>query len=189
MAPVLNIFNPRMQSPFDVLKGYELRSQAKQTSMPEISHAHDTAWRGIGYRLGKYMLVSSFREVIEISRLPALTPVPGTQRWLLGLANLNGELLPVIGLRDFIEGSPTAHSEGQRVLIMSQPQGDLLLVVDEILGHRVFEREHAVLPGDEFTGPYSDFIDHAFYRDGQIWGVLSLTHLASHYRFQQVSAD
>lgn len=178
-----------MRSPFDILKDYEFRSQARQTSMPEVSLVHDTDWRGIGYRLGQNFLVSSFKEVIEISRLPPLTPVPGTQPWLLGLSNLNGELLPVIGLRKFIEGVPSPHQEGQRVLIMSQPQGDLLLIVDEILGHRVFEPEHAVLPGNGFQGPYAEFVEHAFYRDGQLWGVLSLTKLAGHYRFQQVSAD
>lgn len=178
-----------MRSPFDLLKGYEIRSQARQTSMPEVKHVDDGAWRGIGYRLGQYNLVSSFKEVIEISRLPPLTPVPGTQGWLLGLSNLNGELLPVIGVKEFVEGQPSEYQEGQRVLVMTQPQGDLLLVVDEILGHRVFEPEHAILPQDLFKGPYSEFIQHAFWRDGQVWGVFSLTALAKHYRFQQVSAD
>lgn len=178
-----------MRSPFDILKDYELRGQARQTDRPEIKHVDDGAWRGIGYRLGEHTFVSSFKEVIEISRLPALTPIPGTKRWLLGLCNLNGELLPAIGLRDFIEGVPTEWQEGQRVLVMTQPQGDLLLIVDEILGHRVFEPEHAILPGQNFPDPYLEFVQHAFWRDGQVWGVLSLTNLAAHYRFQQVSAD
>jgi twitching motility protein PilI len=43
-------------------------------------------------------------EVNEILTLPVLTPVPGTRSWLLGVANVRGNLVPVIDLRDFIEG-------------------------------------------------------------------------------------
>ena len=52
-------------------------------------------WRGVGFRLGQRRFVSSFEEVVEILSLPAVTPVPGAQAWMLGVANVRGSLLPV----------------------------------------------------------------------------------------------
>src|SRR5690606_39705097 len=86
-------------------------------------------WRGVGYRVGKRMLASGFDEVVEILPLPQLTPVPGAQSWMLGVANIRGTLLPVVDLRLFLEGERTVMHEGQRVLVVRQPGGNVAVTI------------------------------------------------------------
>ena len=71
-------------------------------------------WRGIAFRLGAKRLAASFAEVVEIISVPPLTPVPGADTWLLGVANLRSSLLPIVDLKQFLEGERTVLHESQR---------------------------------------------------------------------------
>ena len=88
----------RSAEPFEVLAGFERRSLAHVVGLPEQLDAPGL-WRGVGYRVGQRLLASGFDEVVEILPLPQLTPVPGAQSWMLGVANIRGTLLPVVDLR------------------------------------------------------------------------------------------
>ena len=74
-------------SPFEALFDYEQRSLRHVAGIPEQIDAPGS-WRGIGFRLGNRVMVSSIAEVNEILSFPALTTVPGTRDWLLGVANV-----------------------------------------------------------------------------------------------------
>ncbi|MDO5506697.1 MAG: chemotaxis protein CheW, partial [Pseudoxanthomonas suwonensis] len=90
-------------SAFAVLADYERRSLAHVAGLPEQLEAPGL-WRGVGFRVGGARLASRFEEVIEILPLPVLTHVPGGQSWLLGVANIRGNLMPVVDLRQFLQG-------------------------------------------------------------------------------------
>lgn len=92
-------------NPFEILLDYEKRSLAHVAGLPEQLDAPGL-WRGIAYRLGDAFLVSSISEVNEILMFPAITPVPGTKAWMLGIANVRGNLVTVVHLRGFLEGEP-----------------------------------------------------------------------------------
>ena len=74
------------------------------TSALSLAHASDVPeqvdspglWRGIGFRVGSRRLVSGIDEINELLAVPPLTHVPGTQPWLLGVANVRGNLVPVV---------------------------------------------------------------------------------------------
>ena len=178
-----------MLAPFDILKDYDLRGNGRE--LLRLDRVEEVkGWRGIGYRIGKRFLVSPYKEVVEITRLPAITPVLGAKPWMAGLCNLNGELYPVISLGSFLdERNPPLH-EGQRVLVMDRGmgQGDVILAVDEILGHRSFEEDKGSTPGPLFQSAYTDFVSETFQREGVEWGLFSLTRLSEHPSFQSASA-
>ena len=176
-----------MRSPFDILENYERRSLAHAVQLPERQFADDV-WRGVGYRVGERRLVSDFREVVEIVPMPPVTRVPGAQPWLLGVGNLRGSLFPVIDLRLFLEGVPTAQQEGQRVLVMRQTGGDVALAIDELYGQRSFTPDQKVDAGQIAQGRYAHFVDHAFHEDGHDWGVFSLSLLSRTPEFRQAAA-
>ena len=90
-------------TPFAILAEYERLSLAHVAGLPAQMSAPGL-WRGVGYRIGKQRLASGFDEVVEILPVPALTPVPGAQPWMLGVANMRGNLLPVVDLKWFLEG-------------------------------------------------------------------------------------
>ena len=57
---------------FAVLAEYERRSLAHSVGLPDQLDAPGL-WRGVGYRIGRRMLASSFDEVIEILPMPPVT--------------------------------------------------------------------------------------------------------------------
>ena len=178
---------PRSPEPFEVLAGFERRSLAHVVGLPEQLDAPGL-WRGVGYRVGPRLLASGFDEVVEILPLPQLTPVPGAQPWMLGVANIRGNLLPVVDLKQFLEGERTVLQEDQRVLIVRQPGGNVAVTIDELFGQRSFLEEqqsnHEVLA----EGRYSGFIDRAYKVGGHAWGVFSLDRLSRTPEFRQAAA-
>ncbi|GAB2608849.1 chemotaxis protein CheW [Novilysobacter erysipheiresistens] len=183
-------------APFDVLVDYERRSLAHVAGLPEQLDAPGL-WRGVGYRIGNRRLASGFGEVLEILPLPQVTPVPGAQSWMLGLANVRGNLLPIVDLKQFLEGERTVLHESQRILLVRQPGGDVAVLIDELYGQRSFNEQHLLdLEGDAddaaahlADGRYANFIGRAYRLDDTTWGIFSLDRLARTPEFRQAASD
>jgi len=178
--------------PFDVLTDYERRSLAHVPGLPEQLDAPGL-WRGVGYRIGRRRMASTFTEVVEILSLPQVTQVPGAQPWMLGLANVRGNLLPIVDLKQFLEGERTVLHEGHRILLVRQPGGDVAVLIDELFGQRSFHDQQQVTleeaAGHGLTeGRYGYFVDRAYLIDGQPWGIFSLDRLARTPEFRQAAA-
>jgi twitching motility protein PilI len=175
------------RSPFLVLAEYEQRSLAHVAGLPEQLDAPGL-WRGVAYRVGAHRLASGFDEVVEILSMPPLTPVPGAQAWLLGVANVRGTLLPVVDLKQFLEGERTVIHESQRVLVVRQPGGDVAITIDELYGQRSFTDAQGIDSAATAQGRYAYFIDRAYRINQQDWGVFSLDRLARTPEFRQAAA-
>jgi twitching motility protein PilI len=175
------------RSPFLVLADYEQRSLAHVAGLPEQLDAPGL-WRGVAYRVGGHRLASGFDEVVEILPMPALTGVPGAQPWMLGVANVRGTLLPVVDLKQFLEGERTVIHESQRVLVVRQPGGDVAVTIDELFGQRSFVEAQTADTEEVADGRYAHFIDRAYRVNDQDWGVFSLERLARTPEFRQAAA-
>ena len=173
--------------PFSVLQDYESRSLAHVVGLPEQLDAPGL-WRGVGYRVGKRRLASGFDEVVEILGMPPVTPVPGAQPWMLGVANIRGNLLPIVDLRQFLEGERTVLHEGQRVLIVRQPGGNVAVTIDELFGQRSFVEEQKIGVEPFADGRYAHFVERAYRFGDHEWGVFSLDRLARTPEFRQAAA-
>jgi twitching motility protein PilI len=175
--------------PFEVLVDYERRSLAHVAGLPEQLDAPGL-WRGVGYRIGSRRLASEFGEVREILTVPQITPVPGTQPWMLGVANVRGQLLPIVDMKQVLEGERTVLHESLRVLLVRQGGGDVAVLVDELFGQRSFVDEQlldreALEPYAQ--GRYTHFLDRAYQLGEHVWGVFSLDRLARTPEFRHAA--
>jgi twitching motility protein PilI len=175
------------RSPFLVLADYEQRSLAHVAGLPEQLDAPGL-WRGVAYRVGSHRLASGFDEVVEIMPLPLVSHVPGSLPWMLGVANVRGTLLPVVDLKQFLEGERTVLHESQRVLVVRQPGGDVAVTIDELYGQRSFVDGQGIEVESVSEGRYAYFIDRAYRVNDQDWGVFSLDRLARTPEFRQAAA-
>jgi twitching motility protein PilI len=175
------------RSPFEVLADYEQRSLSHVAGMPEQIEAPGL-WRGIGYRLGTRHLASGFNEVVEIITLPPLTPVPGGDHWLLGVANIRSTLLPVVDLKLFLEGERTVQHETTRALVVRQAGGNVAVLIDELYGQRNFTDENKTELVGIDEGRYGSFVKQAYRLGDTVWGVFSMTLLARTPEFRQAAA-
>jgi twitching motility protein PilI len=173
------------RTPFEILARYERLS---------LAHASDTQdkfeapglWRGIGFRVGSRLLVSGIDEINELLAVPVLTPVPGTQPWLLGVANVRGNLVPVVDIGRFLFGERTQHSERSRLLVVRQGGGSVALLVDEVLGQRTVDAEQRQQAREEDDPRLARFVDN---RVGeQQLAIFSMARLVRAPDFRQAAA-
>lgn len=176
--------NALPDEPFEILLAYEAGARSHQAKGAEQAEAPGL-WRGIGWRIGKHWLISSINEVNEILTPPPLTQVPGTKPWLLGVANVRGNLAAVIDLKLFLEGERAQVSERSRVLLARQSGGLVGLLVDEVAGQRNLTDENAPLLARDDDPRYRPFVKARFEVDGRKWGVFSMNELTRLPDFRQ----
>lgn len=144
-------------------------------------------WAGITYRIGNNSLVSQLGEVVEILDVPEFSRVPLTQPWVHGVANIRGNLLPVVDLSGCLTGSVARITGKTRVLVIDYNGFYSGLIVDEVLGLKHFMddeyfEEDAVV--DDFLQPYTQYL---FRRGEQTWAIFSLHTLADSPQFLQAA--
>ena len=173
-------------TPYALVKEIETRSRSLALGLPQQVEVRRT-WSGIGFRVGELLLVSSLGEVGEILIYPQLTRLPHARRWVKGVTNMRGSLLPVIDLHDFIEGVPTELDRRTRVLMVQYENISVGLMVDEAMGLRHFFDEERV--GGLYTLPdvYRDFIIGGYKQGNTQWGVFNMEKLVTHKRFMEVA--
>jgi twitching motility protein PilI len=172
---------------FETLAEYERRSLAHVAGLPEQLQAAGL-WRGIGFRIGQRRLVSNYEAVAEILTVPQITPVPGAHSWMLGVANVRSSLLPVVDLKQFLEGARSVLHEGhQKVMVLRQPGGDVAVTIDELYGQRSFMDEQQIEPEGLADGRYAGFIDRAYRVADDVWGVFSLDRLVRTPEFRHAA--
>ena len=61
-------------------------------------------WSGVTFSVGDTNMACNIDRISEILPCPQATPVPGSKSWIIGLANVRGELLTVVDLSWFLTG-------------------------------------------------------------------------------------
>jgi twitching motility protein PilI len=173
-------------SPFEILARYERLSLAHASGTQERFEAPGL-WRGIGYRAGSQLFVSGIEEINELLAVPALTSVPGTKPWLLGVANVRGNLMPVIDLARFLFSERTLHSERTRLLVVRQGSGNVALMVDEVFGQRTVDVQQRREAEPEQDPRLARFVDDRVDVDGQRLAMFSMGKLVRAPDFRQAA--
>ena len=166
-----------------LLQDMEQRSRRRASDLPTQDQQHGL-WEGILFSIVGMPVVASLKQVKEILNIPsAMTLVPGTHRWMLGIANVRGNLLPVIDLQLFLGGTPIIIEKRSRVLVVSHRGGQSGLLVGNVQGLRHFSEEQRVaLP--ELPGSLAAYVEQAFRLDDQVWPVFDMQSLATSPAFQ-----
>ncbi len=95
-------------------------------------------WSGVVFGIGESRLACNIDRISEILPCPQSTPVPGAKSWIVGLANVRGELLTVVDLAWYLTGVRTPISNNSRLLAASLNKAPIGLLIDEVYGQRHF---------------------------------------------------
>jgi twitching motility protein PilI len=146
-------------------------------------------WRGLGFSLGGTRLVAAVGEVVEVLGLHALTRIPGTRPWILGLANVRGRLLPVLDLAGYLDVEHTGPTSQRRVLVVEDGELFCGLLVEQSFGMLQFElQEYDERPREPAPGQLDRFLKGAFRLSGRPWRVMDLRSLVREPAFFEVAA-
>ena len=174
-------------NPFDLLAALDARLQA--TAAAGVTGDAQDVWVGLGYRVAGRQMVTPRADVREVLTPPDYTRVPGAKPWLLGIANVRGDLLPLIDMNRLLGGEVTAIHRSTRVLVYNANEAPAGFLVDEVAGFRRFnppDQRHELVPEEgDVLNPY---LLGAFVRDGQLWLAMSLSKLVTSPLFQNAAA-
>lgn len=177
----------RPQHPILLLQSIERRSKANAFDLPQQIEVRNT-WDGVGFRLGNLQFVAAVDEIKEILPLLRLTAVPGAKRWVKGVANIRGTLLPVMDLRGFMQGENSVPGKRSRVLVVRHRGIAAGLLVDEILGLKHFFDEEYTVNVHDLDGAVMPYVRGVYNQEGDMWPVFSMEALVESPDFMQVAA-
>ena len=172
--------------PVALLQEIEQRSRVHAMGLPQQEEFKSTSL-AISFRIGDLKLVTPVDEVAELLTYPAMSRVPGTKTWVRGIANVRGNLLPIMDLNDYLTRQPTKLTVKSRVLVVNHAGVFAGLLVDEVLGLHHFldeERKHQLPELDNFIKSY---LTGSYTRDSEDVGIFSMFALAKSPLFLQVA--
>lgn len=139
----------------------------------------------LGVQAGGERWLVDLADAAEVIPVPAITPVPHTRPWFMGVAGFRGRLYTVVDLGTFAGGAPAAAGEHARLLLLGDRfRVGSALLVDRALGLRNLDRmqPQSVVPGADWV--------RAAYRDaeGARWRVIDVARLVASADFLSVAA-
>ena len=164
--------------PFELLKELEKRSRSVTAgNAPEAAAGHE--WVGVAFRIGGETFLVAREETREVLGYPAvITRIPGAKNWVKGLANIRGQLLPMLDLRQFL-GS---------IVVVNHREIPAGLIVDEVVGFRRFAEPEFNAEPPPTVIRCDSYLAGAFRRGGEVWPVLSLKSLVESQSFLQAAS-
>ena len=140
----------------------------------------------LGFQVGGSNWFVSLHQVSEVIPMPPFVPVPLTQPWFRGVANVRGNLYSIVDFSAFQGGEPTSGTTERRVILISDKLvGGAGLLVSRMLGLR--NPEHFTAserPADAAPWVGAVFKDAA----GASWQELDLARLAKEQGFLEVGS-
>lgn len=117
--------------------------------------------------------------VTEIGDPLNATVVPNVPDWVLGVANLRGDIISMVDMRGFLGMEPTGYGQGRRMVVAQARNEELTtgLIVDQVSGIRhldVGRISEPTAPIDDQVAPY---LRGVYEHDGQLLVVLDFDRL------------
>ena len=144
-------------------------------------------WSGIAFEMMGQYFVAPLGEVFEVIYPPKYTPVPNTQAWVMGLANIRGRLLSVTDLAQYISGQRSQFLPTQKVLCISHNDHYVGLVVDQVLGIQHFNKKSFFSKQSELQSNLTEYCQGCFYQHNQYWHVFLFSRLLQNPKYMNAS--
>jgi len=174
--------------PFDLLAELERRGRSV-SAQPAQEASTGREWVGVALRLAGDLYLVAREETREVLGVPTgTTRVPGAKPWIKGLANVRGQLMPVIDLRHFLGSGITPITRNTRVVVVNHREIPAGLLVDEVLGFRRFAESEFSGDAPPTVARCERYLAGAFRRGHEQWPVLSLRTLLESQAFAEAAA-
>lgn len=172
-------------SPYELLRQLDQRCRRNSNGLPVASGVIED-WLGIGFAINDTPLLAKMEDVSEILPIPATIRVPGVKPWVLGLANIRGNLMPVLDMNGYLYGTPTKIQKSSRILIINRETLVAGLLVDEVFGLRRFKPEEHRREVTPDTGTLGEYLSGIFIDQVRRWNVFSVEKLVRTEQFLRV---
>jgi purine-binding chemotaxis protein CheW len=111
----------------------------------------------IRFTLGSLTLAVPMADALEIGRFQGATPLPNLPPWVLGVANIRGEIVSVVDLKTFLglspaPADPAGSGPGGMLILVRNEEMTVGLIVDRVAGMFHLDRRVPLRPGPDKEG-------------------------------------
>jgi twitching motility protein PilI len=168
----------------------ELQSRLASRLQTARTEGVQASWLALEAGRAKYLF--PLAQSGEIFPFASPQPVPYTQSWFLGVANLRGGLYGVADLSSFVEGrapamrSDASRAESRLVALNGALEVNCALLIDRLAGLRNLDAFASSCEPPEGSPPYfgSGYTD----ANGAYWQEINLQALSQQPQFLSISA-
>jgi twitching motility protein PilI len=166
--------------------------QTRLADRLQIARTQGVAASWLAVEAGERKYLFPLSQSGEIFPWVSVQPVPYTQAWFVGVANLRGGLFGVVDLASYVSGqAPTlknelAYSDSRLVALNSAFEVNCALLIDKLAGLR---RQDAFSDFSEKAPDAPEFFGHQYVDlSGATWQEINLQLLAQQARFLTIGA-
>jgi purine-binding chemotaxis protein CheW len=172
--PHLSAQDARPQAPSSAQEGLLFLPSADfwRQEAPQVEAA-----RYLAFDVGSATYAVPLGHVREVDRVPAITRLPNVADWLLGAANLRGEILSVVDFASFLGLGSTRISRESRLLACRAGSMEAGILVDRIRDIRQLPDAAIRPPTGLVTGRAGRYLAGVYPGDGRLTMILDVRHL------------
>lgn len=174
-----------IRDPFELLK--QIEQTARQTAQKLPRQEVPARWVGIGFELLNCRMVAPLEAIGEVLHYPQMTAIPQAKRWLKGVANLRGDILPVTDITSLLDASQALPKKQGKVLVIKQKEELFGLLVSQIFGLKRFATLPKVI--EKYTGAPQllPFVEGCFEEEDRQWYVFNLAKVLAMEHFYETA--
>ena len=131
----------------------------------------------ISFEIAGQEFCIDIRAVREIRGWTAATPLPHTPRYILGVINLRGAIMPVLDLRDRLDLGHTAASSRHVIMVVQDGERIAGLLVDAVQDTFVVDEALMQPPPAVESSTGETFVDAILPREGGLLSRLVVANL------------
>ncbi len=166
------------ETPLDLLIRIEHVSRQAGHRLPEKMETQPL-WRGIAFLVQQWRLLVPLEVISDVVECGPITPVPRTQQWLRGVANVRGMLYSITDLAVFLGRPPTTLDTDSKLLVLNDKELQSAILVNDVYGLKSFDEEQHIANHASLDANIRPYVSRAFSDDDQIWAVFDVQRLIS----------
>jgi len=170
----------------EVLRDIEIRCLQNARGLP-LQAEVKRPLLALAFRIGDTQLVAPLGDVKEILTYPVISRVPKSKEWVKGIANIRGNLLPVMDLQGCLGRGRVPVNKDCRVLVLNSDDLSAGLMVDEVYGLRYFREEQETNELPVIDESVKKYLKGSFREDNGLLGIFSMKEFSGSPEFMQVA--
>ena len=130
---LISILSPEQLFREDVMQRLAAAHQGQKSQTSSVEAASRAELIFLVFKLGDDEFGLPIEAVVEVAQLPSqITKLPKAPKFLEGVVNLRGDVLPVVDQRRRFDMPPSANAEARRLVIIKTEQHRAGLIVDSV---------------------------------------------------------
>jgi purine-binding chemotaxis protein CheW len=132
------------------------------------------------FRLGDELYAVDLRGILEVTRPTAITPVPFSPAWVLGVMMLRGSVVPIFHVGKMLDLDVDGRIEpAERILLVSRKENPVGLLVDEVLEVVSVPDESLGPVPPTVHGPRAEFVTGVARKGNELFVLLNYARVAN----------